>query len=159
MYGVWHFSFTVSDLDVSTMFYCDLLGFELVHRQVQHNEYTAALVGYPGAHLEVSQLAVPGQPRGVSTHDLELVHYIEPKGAPWAGEIRDAGAAHLAVVVADIHEQHQRLAAANVHFVSPPVAITAGVNAGGFTCYFHDPDGIVLELIQPPPGRLPVAVE
>ena len=31
-----------------------------------------------------------------------------------------------------------------------PVAIEAGVNQGGFTIYFLDPDGITLELVQPP---------
>ena len=36
----------------------------------------------------------------------------------------------------------------------PPVAITAGANLGGFACYFHDPDGITLELLQPSPERL-----
>ena len=32
-----------------------------------------------------------------------------------------------------------------------PIAIEAGVNKGGYTIYFLDPDGITLELIQPPP--------
>jgi catechol 2,3-dioxygenase-like lactoylglutathione lyase family enzyme len=31
-----------------------------------------------------------------------------------------------------------------------PVAIEAGVNKGGHTVYFTDPDGITLELLQPP---------
>jgi hypothetical protein len=43
-----------------------------------------------------------------------------------------------------------KLVAAGVQFFSPPNLITAGVNAGGFTCYFHDPDKIVLEILQPP---------
>jgi hypothetical protein len=51
------------------------VGWRLVHRQVQHNEYTARLVGYPGADIEVAQLVLPGQRRGISTHDMELVHY------------------------------------------------------------------------------------
>ena len=47
-FGVWHFSFTVSDMEAAITFYRDVLGWDLVHRQVQHNEYTARLVGYPG---------------------------------------------------------------------------------------------------------------
>jgi catechol 2,3-dioxygenase-like lactoylglutathione lyase family enzyme len=69
-FGVWHFSFTVSDLDRSIAFYRDLLGFTLVHVQEQDNEYTRRLVGYPDARLRVAQLAVDGQPRAISTHDL-----------------------------------------------------------------------------------------
>ena len=32
-----------------------------------------------------------------------------------------------------------------------PIAIEAGVNKGGYTIYFTDPDGITLELISAPP--------
>jgi catechol 2,3-dioxygenase-like lactoylglutathione lyase family enzyme len=152
-YGIWHFSFTVSDLDAAIAFYRDLLGFELVHRQIQDNEYTRRLVGYPDAVLEVAQLAAPGQPRGLSTHDLELVSYRSPSGRHWATEIRDPGQAHLALAVGDADAVHARLAAAGVRFVTPPNAITAGVNAGGKACYFLGPDDIVHELLEPPPAR------
>ncbi|MFB4271910.1 VOC family protein [Nonomuraea sp. GTA35] len=150
MRGVWHFSFTVADLDRSVAFYRDLLGFTLVHRQEQDNDYTRRLVGYPDAVLRVAQLAVPGQPRGLSTHDLELVEYVQPRG-----EARDParhlpGAAHLALTVEDARAEHTRLAAAGVRFVNPPEEITAGVNKGGYACYFLDPDEITLELVQPP---------
>jgi len=154
LHGVWHFSFTVSDLDRSVAFYRDLLGFELVHVQEQDNAYTRRLVGFPDAVLRAAQLAVPGQPRGLSTHDLELVEYIEPKGSRGDGRINDPGAAHLAVTVEDAEAIHRRLSEAGVRFVSPPNAITAGVNEGGSACYFFDPDDIVLELLQPPAHRL-----
>ena len=154
LHGVWHFSFTVSDLDRSVAFYRDLLGFEVVHVQEQDNAYTRRLVGFPDAVLRAAQLAVPGQPRGLSTHDLELVEYIEPKGSRGDGRINDPGAAHLAVTVEDAEAIHRRLSEAGVRFVSPPNAITAGVNEGGSACYFFDPDDIVLELLQPPAHRL-----
>lgn len=153
-YGIWHFSFTVSDLDAAIAFYRDLLGFTLVHRQVQDNDYTRRLVGYPDAVLEVAQLAAPGEPRGLSSHDLELVCYRSPAGRSWDAEIRDPGQAHLAIAVGDADAIHARLAAAGVRFVTPPNAITAGANAGGKACYFFGPDGIVHELLQAPPERL-----
>lgn len=38
-----------------------------------------------------------------------------------------------------------------VRFKSPaPNGITEGVNQGGYSIYFFDPDGITLELVQPP---------
>lgn len=152
--GVWHFSFTVSDLDRSIAFYRDLVGLELVHTQEQDNAYTRRLVGFPDAVLRVAQLAVPGQPRGISTHDLELVEYVRPKGARREGRINDPGAAHLAITVTDAWAAYERLTGAAVRFVSAPNAITAGVNEGGYACYFYDPDDIVLELLQPPAHRL-----
>jgi catechol 2,3-dioxygenase-like lactoylglutathione lyase family enzyme len=150
--GVWHFSFTVSDIERSIRFYRDLLNFELVHRQEQANEYTRRLVGHPQAHLKVAQFALPGQPRGVSTHDLELIEYVFPLGQRGDVSIWNPGAAHLAFTVDDIHARYRQLASTGVYFFSPPNAITAGINEGGFTCYFHDPDQIVLEMIQPPRG-------
>ena len=112
------------------------------------------MVGYPDARLRVAQLAVDGQPRAISTHDLELVEYVSPVGARGDTDICNPGAAHLAITVDDIHDRYRRLVTAGVAFVSPPNEITAGVNQGGFACYFRDPDDIVLELLQPPPTRL-----
>lgn len=154
LHGVWHFSFTVSDLERSILFYRDVLGFEMIHRQEGTNEYTRRLVGYPDAHIKVAQFAVPGEPRGISTHDLELVEYVTPRGRRGDVNICNPGEGHLAFAVDDIHERYGRLVAAGVRFFSPPNEITAGVNVGGYTCYFHDPDQIVLEMIQPPPDRL-----
>jgi catechol 2,3-dioxygenase-like lactoylglutathione lyase family enzyme len=149
--GVWHYSFHVRDLDVSIGFYAGLLGMDLVHRQEQANAYTSRLVGYPDARLLVAQLRLPAAPTGtVSSHTLELVEYVVPRPAPVPLERALPGTGHLAFAVDDIAAEHDRLRAAGVRFVSPPNAITAGVNTGGWACYFVDPDGITLELVQPP---------
>jgi len=148
--GVLHFSFTVSDLERSVAWYTDVLGLELVHRQRQDNSYTASLVGMPGAVLEVAQLAVPDVPCGVSTHMLELVQYKRPRGlGPRELPTNDVGTAHLALVVTDIDERYERMRRHGVNFRNPPVLITEGANEGGYACYFSDPDGITLELLQP----------
>jgi len=152
---VLHFSFTVSDIESSIDWYTRVLGLELVHRQRQDNEYTQLLVGIPGAVLEVAQFAVPGVPPARSTHMLELVEYVSPGGKPNSGLATNTiGCAHLALLVTDVHDRHARMCEQGVVFRSPPVAITAGANLGGFTCYFSDPDGITLELLQPSPERL-----
>jgi catechol 2,3-dioxygenase-like lactoylglutathione lyase family enzyme len=155
MLSIWHFSFTISDLDQSIAFYRDLLGLDLVHTQEQANEYTRKLVGYPDAHLRIAQFAVPGQPRGRSSHDLELVEYVTPRGAKFGPERHRPGASHLALCVEDALGEYEKLTTAGVRFISAPQAITAGVNQGGYTCYFLDPDDITLELVQPPSPRPP----
>jgi lactoylglutathione lyase len=152
--GVFHFSFTVSDLDAAIVFYRDLLGFTFIHRQVQDNEYTRRLVGYPDARIEVAQFAVPGERRGLSTHDLELVKYYVPEGHRATPEIANPGESHLAIAVDDADAWYERLNAAGIRFFSPPNEITAGVNTGGKCCYFHGPDDIVHELLQPPAHRI-----
>lgn len=145
---VMHFSFTVSDIERSIDWYGSVLGLELVHRQRQDNPYTSTLVGFPDAVLEVAQFRIPGITPRYSTHMLELVEYVHPKGARPQLPTNQVGVAHLAFVVNDIHERHRRMEAAGVDFRNPPVAITAGANKGGWSCYFHDPDGITLELLQ-----------
>ena len=146
----WHFSFTVSDLQRSIAFYRDLLGMRLVHRQEQANEYTARLVGYENAHLKVAQLTIDGMPHSRSGHLLELVEYVHPDCEATDTAICRPGTAHMAFEVRDVHTHYERLLAAGVRFVSPPNAITSGINRGGYTCYFRDPDDITLEMVEMP---------
>jgi catechol 2,3-dioxygenase-like lactoylglutathione lyase family enzyme len=108
------------------------------------------LVGYPDAILEVAQLRIPGQIPETSTHMLELVEYVAPDGKPLDLATANVGVAHLAFTVSGIHDEHARLSSLGVQFRNPPVAIEEGANRGGFSCYFVDPDGITLELLQRP---------
>ncbi|RME85265.1 MAG: VOC family protein [Caldilineae bacterium] len=148
----WHFSFTVSDLERSITFYRDILGMELVHTQEQANAYTRKFVGYADAHLKVAQFKIPGKEPSRSGHVLELVEYVAPKGVRVDTSTPNPGTAHLAFEVDDIHAEFARLKALGVRFRSEaPVAIEAGINKGGYTCYFLDPDDITLEMVQPPP--------
>lgn len=152
--GIWHTSFTVSNMEASLEFYSGLLGLEIVTQQVQHNEYTAKLVGYAGANLKVAMLRIPGAFVGPSNHHLELVEYVHPRGEKTDVSTNRPGSPHLAFVTDDIHSDYSRLASAGVRFkASEPVEIEAGVNKGGFTVYFLDPDDITLEMLQPPEGR------
>jgi len=149
--AIWHFSFTVSDLDRSVAFYRGVLGMELVTAQEQANEYTRRLVGFPDAQLRIAQLRLPGTRPAPSNHVLELVQYVMPPGRPIDTRLNNPGTAHLAFAVVDLSAAYERLKAQGVSFRSEPVAITEGVNAGGYTVYLLDPDGITLELVQPPP--------
>jgi lactoylglutathione lyase len=149
MLGLWHFSFTVSDLDEAVGFYVDALGCTCVRRQEQSNAYTRSLVGYPDAHLRIAQIQIDSRP-GISGHQLELVQYVTPRGTRGDRNISNPGAAHLAFAVRDITAEYERLRARGIRFFSEPNEITEGVNQGGAAVYFHGPDDIVHELVQPP---------
>lgn len=151
---VLHFAYTVSDLNRSVRWYTDVLGLELVHRQRGDSEYIQTLVGVPDAVIEVAMLKIPGLDPKHSTHMLELVQYLQPAGGTVDLSNVNIGVAHLAFIVDDIHERHARLVEKGVEFYSPPVGITAGANAGGFACYFRDPDRFTLELLQPSEHRM-----
>jgi catechol 2,3-dioxygenase-like lactoylglutathione lyase family enzyme len=154
---VLHLSFTVRDIERSTDWYTRVLGLELVHRQRADSAYTRKLVGIPAAILEIAFLAVPDVRPARSDHVLELIEYVVP--APAADRPRElptneVGVAHLALMVTDLQPRYERMLAEGVRFRSAPVEITAGLNAGGWACYLHDPDGITIELLQPSPARL-----
>ncbi|MEK3935564.1 VOC family protein [Sporosarcina sp. FSL W7-1349] len=148
--GLWHTSFTVENLDKSIPFYRDLLGLTLVHEQAQNNEYTRKLVGYPDANLKVAMFSIDGLDVGPSGHVLELVEYVSPKGLEVPEGTVHTRSAHLAFRVTDIFQTVHRLTEHGVAFKSEIVAIQEGRNKGGYTVYFKDPDGITLELVQPP---------
>jgi catechol 2,3-dioxygenase-like lactoylglutathione lyase family enzyme len=90
------------------------------------------------------------RPRG-SAHHIELFQYVSPEPRVVELEPRLVGATHVCLLVDDLPALYGRLRGAGVDsFVSPPVEIDHGLNAGGFALYLRDPDGIILELFQPP---------
>ncbi|MCU1580312.1 MAG: Glyoxalase/bleomycin resistance protein/dioxygenase [Rhodoglobus sp.] len=148
VHSVWHVGFSVADLERSISFYRNALGLELKHRQTGDNPYTRTLVGYDDAVIHVAQFTIPGAvpPSG---HVLELIEYEVPRGESIAPSNARIGSGHLAFEVDDIQATAARVVESGGSLVSNPVAITAGINAGGWAVYFRDPDGITLELIQP----------
>ena len=149
--GFWHVSFTVSNLEQSVKWYTEVLGLEYVRGQVQANAYTAKLVAFPNVHLKVAQLRVPGLPVPRSMHHIEIIEYVNPRGEDIPLDTNRTGVGHWAFQVDDLQAEYARMKALGVHFKSEPNYIAEGVNKGGYAVYFTDPDGITLELIQPPP--------
>jgi catechol 2,3-dioxygenase-like lactoylglutathione lyase family enzyme len=142
-----HTGLTVSDLDRSIGFYRDALGFEVVMQQEKQGGYLGAIVGYPDAHVRMAHLALPG-----SAHRIELFEYLEPRSAPRTTEPRDVGVTHVCLTVDDLQSLYDRLRESGAcSFLSPPVEVDTGANRGGSALYLRDPDGILVELFQPPP--------
>jgi catechol 2,3-dioxygenase-like lactoylglutathione lyase family enzyme len=139
-----HTSFTVSDLERSIAFYCDVLGFELVKTIRRGRPWIAEMTGFPGADLKIAVLQLGGR-----EHVLELIEYASPTGAgPRRVPTNDVGAAHVSFSVMDIDAVYHRLVDAGVEFVSPPITVAEQPSAGARAAYFRDPDGIPLELQQ-----------
>jgi catechol 2,3-dioxygenase-like lactoylglutathione lyase family enzyme len=144
--GLHHTCYTVSDLDRSVAFYRDLLGCEVLAEQEKEGGYLAAIVGYPDAHVRMAHLRVPG-----AEHVIELFEYLTPAGTRADVEPRNVGASHLCFLVDDLPALYEQLREQGANsFVSPPVEVDTGVNKGGYALYLRDPDGISVELFQPP---------
>ncbi len=140
-----HFALTVGDLERSLRFYRDLLGLEVKVRRVWNEEYVREMVGFPDASMDIALLALPGS----EDQQLELIEYQQPRARPTRNQINAAGSAHLCFMVDDIQETYDRLRREGIEFVSAPVAVPVGPNKGRRTAYLLDPDGIVVQLMQP----------
>jgi len=138
-----HAGFTVASLDRSIAFYRDLLGFELAFRWNPQAPYIGALVGYPGVDLHGAILRLPG-----TDICLELLEYRNIGKVPVDMANGNTGNGHIAFIVDDLDAVYDRLTAAGVASVSPPVTPTIGPNKGGRAVYMIDPDGFRVELIQ-----------
>jgi lactoylglutathione lyase len=149
VHSIFHAGFVVRDLDASIRFYTEGLGLRLRLQQTQDNAYTRSLVGYPDASLRVAQFNLPEGDPPASGHILELVEYVTPEGGPVDLERNTIGAGHLAFLVDDIETMTANLTALGATPLSEPNEITAGINKGGKALYLHDPDGVMLELLQP----------
>jgi catechol 2,3-dioxygenase-like lactoylglutathione lyase family enzyme len=143
--GVDHTSYTVSKLERSLEFYAGFLGFELLWQREISNQYFRDIVALPDCVVKAAHLRIPG-----SNHKLELFEYLAPRGRAVDVQTNNPGSSHLSLVVDDLPAAYAELQAKGVPFRSAPVEIDAGVNKGGYALYMLDPDGITVELFQPP---------
>src|SRR5262245_41184549 len=144
--GAHHTSFTVADLTKSIAFFRDLLGLDLLFVRDVFADYFDRIVGLERCEVRAALLRIPG-----SDHHVELFQYFNPVGQPYRPEPCDPGSVHLSLLVDDLPELYQQMRArGGAAFVSGPVEITAGPNRGGCALYVRDPNGILVELFQPP---------
>ena len=143
--GAHHTGFSVSSLDRSLAFYVDLLGCEVLWRREITPRWFQEIVGVPDCLVKRAQLRIPG-----SGHVLELLEYATPRGTAVDSAPNNPGVPHLCLLVDDLVAAHRELQARGVRFRSRPVPITDGAGAGGQALYLLDPDGIIVELYQPP---------
>jgi catechol 2,3-dioxygenase-like lactoylglutathione lyase family enzyme len=148
--SVWHAGFTVDDIEASIAFWTDAVGMVLRHRQIQENEYTSLLVGFPDVRLSVAQLRLPEGGYGASGHVIELIEYQRPAGHRVEPDNAAIGSGHIALEVDDIEATRERCERMGATFLSRTLDITAGINRGGKAVYGRAPDGITFELVQPP---------
>lgn len=135
-----HVGISVANLERSMAFYRDLLGMEVVEQVTFQGEQYEAILGLKGARGRIAILKS-------GTLAVELFEFIEPipKPAEFARPVSDHGITHLAIEVDDIAALYTRLKSAGVRFHCPPLHFAACATA----TYARDPDGNVVEMMQP----------
>lgn len=144
-----HLNIVVRDLETTVRFYCDLLGFQQTNRATLQGDWIDAVAGLSGIKAEVVFLELPGNgPR------IEVLQYLTPAGQnlPANSIANTFGLRHFALRISDMTATVARLRAAGVQFVGDPVEVPTGILKGSTVhktlCYFHDPDGVLLELAE-----------
>jgi catechol 2,3-dioxygenase-like lactoylglutathione lyase family enzyme len=132
-----HAGLTCADLEQALGFYEGLLGLALLGR----GDGVGRAAGIPGARLKFAYLDAGDGRR------LELLQYTPPRGLGGAPAVHEPGATHLALRLEDLDATLARLARAGIEPLTEP--LTGG---GHRLVYVQDPDGRVVELVEPDPG-------
>lgn len=136
--GVHHIAIGVPDIEAGLAFYRDALGFEVDWRSdvSADNKKAGAAVGIPSFEAKMAMLKGPNI-------CLELWQYQKPKPRDMRSDPSDLGYPHMALSVEDIDAEYDRLAAAGMTFVGPPVDLGSQK-----AIYGRDPFGNIIELLE-----------
>ncbi len=133
-----HFSITVGDLDRSIAFYRDVMGMEIERRLESRSKGISQMTGLDNVLMNVCFMRK-------GTARVELTEYVRPKGKRQPLHNNDIGASHIGFIANDIDRDYQWLLDHGVRCMSPLVTHETGRKA----LYFYDPDGNILELVEP----------
>ena len=135
-----HAALSVSNLERSIDFYCQILGMSHARTIVSTPDMgLGAIIGHPGAAARIAHLTS-------GALMLELFEYAEPVGQP-IPESRnqaDVGYNHVAFASTDVPSDADVLRKHNIEFLGEPVEYRPGV----WVLYFYGPDREVIELRQ-----------
>jgi catechol 2,3-dioxygenase-like lactoylglutathione lyase family enzyme len=147
-----HVALTVSNVEVSTRWYRDTLGFTLLQSVYDIHvdasplgKVAAALFGQGLRRLKIAQLQAPGGMR------IELFEFVEPR--PAIGPPNPMmGLLHLAVVTERFDDTVRKLETSGARRI-----VTNYANPDRRVAFYADPDGNVLEIDASPwPTALPI---
>ena len=141
-----HTGITVSNLERSTAFWRDVLGFEFSHSAHQTGELAREITGIRNVEIKLAVLKAPGG------HKIELLEYLAPADRKQHVDRRscDLGSVHVALLVDDLDAVLERIAASGWKAAGKPQTLKAGPNAGKRVVYVRDPDGTTIEFMQLP---------
>ena len=136
-------AFTVSDVERSLKFYCEVLGLTVMRDKIREGESYDQFLGLDHVKLRVVILHDESK-----KHLLELIQYLNPVSQPNKPAINDIGAANVCFEVDDASAMHRTMTSAGYRTLSRPIDfVQEGVLVGWiFTAY--DPDDIAVSILQ-----------
>lgn len=137
-----HTGLVVCDMGKSLIFYRDILGLSVLKQMKETGPYIEQVVGIPGASLEWIKLQAP------DGSVVELIQYFSGSGIQQ--EIANfpsdrIGSLHIAFTVKDIDRLYRTLIKKGYDCNSAP---QLSPDESVKVIYCHDPDGIIVELVE-----------
>lgn len=154
MSRIHHVGITVGDIDRSLAFYTRLLGGDPQGPWDRSGPGVDRVTGYPG--VVVRQAFVTTDKGGPDATVVELLQYVGGSEVVLDPDNGYAGAAHVALTVADLDAMLVRLRSEGVAVVGEPITCSAPL-AGYRAVYVLDPDRVRVELMEPPEQTAPAA--
>lgn len=140
-----HTGFSVASLEEAIQFWTEAMGFDLARRGEMGGEFLREATGVADPRCRMALVTAP------NGYPIELLEYST---GPTLGQTpRSAGAigaAHIAFTVTDINKAISRIQKAGWAVKGSPQPIPAGPRCGTIVAYVSGPDGITIELMQPP---------
>ena len=136
--GIHHIAIGVPDFDQGLAFYTNVLGLEVVQESEFHGDMPQA-----DAAIGLDEVAARMAMLKAANAYIELWEYSHPEPADTRARPCDYGYVHFALQVDGIQDEYERLTAAGMQFVGPPVEF--GTSAA---VYGRDPFGNVIEIYE-----------
>lgn len=144
-----HIGLTVSNLNRSISFYRDVLGLTPLGEMQMDGPESSRLFEREGCTARVAYL----QTENPQAPLVELIQFTDQSAVQGRPDLFTTSISELCFTVEDIDQEYQRLKALGVNFLSAPQTFDSRRYGLGKSraVYFRDPDGNILELIQPLP--------
>lgn len=145
---IYHVGLTVSDLDRSIIFYRDILGLEFQGEILMVGEETDKMFHKKNCKARVAYL---NGSKNMEAPPVELIQFVDNAVNNVQSDLFTTSISELCFYTEDIDSVYKNLIENNIECLSEPQYFD--FTAQGFgkskAFYFKDPDGIILEMMQP----------
>lgn len=145
---IYHVGLTVSDLDKSIAFYRDILGLKFQGEIMMVGEETDKMFQKKNCKARVAYL---NGSENIETPPIELIQFVEEDVNKVKSDLFTTSISEVCFYTDDIERVYNSLIENHVECLSEPQYFDFRANELGESraFYFRDPDGIVLEMMQP----------
>jgi len=140
--GVGHVGYTTNVLDSAIDFYCNKLGIENKHIQLNDRPYLSKVTGFVKCCMKVAFVNIEND------ISFEILEYLNPKGLKFNNDFKIVGSSHICWQVDNLFLIKKRLEEVGVEFISGIKTIEFGLWKGSKGIFLKNNDDQLIELVE-----------